>query len=235
MGQCQRYWCIRLLRPLLRAWKGPEGIPRQKGRGAFPPRHIGAWPPRAPLCSAACTQPSRLLGACRGHARRAALVRLGVQHTHTGGKHSSVVGRWSCPADRGVAPGCQRPATAANRTGWQRASARIRYRARRRVVPVEVKPTRRGTRLHESDEMQLVVYLLLTAAEYGERAASYGYVRYQSQTFRVQLTRDRKRRCLELRNGVVATRAKGNAERSHREPGRCARCSFRDVCGQNLA
>ncbi|CAN5804963.1 hypothetical protein BH20GEM3_BH20GEM3_06300 [soil metagenome] len=83
--------------------------------------------------------------------------------------------------------------------------------------------------------MQLVVYLLLVAAEYGERAASYGYVRYRDHTFRVQLTRGRERRCLELRDGVTATRRTGDAGRSHREPGRCARCSFRDVCGQNLA
>jgi CRISPR-associated exonuclease Cas4 len=83
--------------------------------------------------------------------------------------------------------------------------------------------------------MQLVVYLLLVAADYGERAAAYGYVRYRDHTFRVQLSREEERRCLELRDGVKATRRAGDTERSHQEPGRCARCSFRDVCGQNLA
>lgn len=106
---------------------------------------------------------------------------------------------------------------------------------RRVVVPVELKPSRRGRRLHASDEMQLVVYLLLVAAEYGTRASPAGYVRYREHTFRVRLTRERTRRCLGLRDAVREARRTRDADRSHSEPGRCAHCSFRDVCGQALA
>ena len=110
-----------------------------------------------------------------------------------------------------------------------------RQRLRRVVVPVELKPTRRGSRLYESDEMQLTVYLLLVAAAYPGRGARRGYVRYRDHTFPVRLTAKRKRRCLAFRDAVQATRRAGDAARSHREPGRCARCSFREVCGQALA
>lgn len=110
-----------------------------------------------------------------------------------------------------------------------------RRRFRRVVVPVELKPSRRGSTLHESDEMQLVVYLLLVRAEFGARAAPVGYARYRDHTFRVRLTRERTRRCLALRDGVRETRRVRDADRSHRQPGRCAHCSFRDVCGQALA
>lgn len=112
---------------------------------------------------------------------------------------------------------------------------RCGFLRRRKYVPVEVKPSRRGTELHESDEMQLVVYLLVLRANYGRRAADYGYVRYKQATFRVKLTPDRVRRCLMYVEAVRRNRAAANVDRSHEDRVRCLRCGFRKMCGQNLA
>lgn len=49
--------------------------------------------------------------------------------------------------------------------------------AERRLIPVELKPRRRATRLYESDEIQLGVCLLGMRATYGQEAAGFGFVR----------------------------------------------------------
>jgi CRISPR-associated exonuclease Cas4 len=104
-----------------------------------------------------------------------------------------------------------------------------------RLVPVEVKPTRKSARLYESDEMQLVVYLLLLRRAYGERAASYGYVRYAAHTFTVDLTEERTTRCLYYASEVRAARHAAVVHRNHRIKGRCVGCSMRLKCNESLS
>lgn len=112
---------------------------------------------------------------------------------------------------------------------------RVGLLRRKKYVPVEVKPSRRGRRLHEGDEMQLVAYLLLLRANYGRRAANYGYVRYKDATFRVKLTDDRVRRCLMYVEAIRHSRVATDVQRSHNDRVRCLRCGLREVCGQSLA
>ena len=106
-----------------------------------------------------------------------------------------------------------------------------------RVVPVEVKPTRRATRLYESDEMELVTYLLLARASYPSTFAGYGLVRYAETTFRVELTEERERRCLAYAALVRQTRRaeRGSVHRSHSVPARCVHCAARHACDEALA
>lgn len=106
---------------------------------------------------------------------------------------------------------------------------------RKKVVPVEVKPSRVSDQLYDSDQMQAVVYMLLVRAKYGRRFAGYSYVRYKERTFRVELTDLMERKCLMYANGVREARHSDNVHRSHEQPARCKACSVREACGEALA
>lgn len=112
---------------------------------------------------------------------------------------------------------------------------RVGLLRRKKVVPVEVKPSRASDQLYDSDKMQAVVYMLLVQAKYGNRFAGYSYVRYKEHTFRVELTDLMKRKCLMYANGVREARQSQNVHRSHEQAGRCRACSVREACGEALA
>ena len=102
------------------------------------------------------------------------------------------------------------------------------------VVPIELKPGRRATRLYESDEVQLGVYLMLTRAVFGDRAADFGFVRYASDTFRVELTTRLERRIAEVAAAIRAGRQASTVHRSHDVRARCAGCAMRPNCDESL-
>jgi CRISPR/Cas system-associated exonuclease Cas4 (RecB family) len=104
-----------------------------------------------------------------------------------------------------------------------------------RLVPVEVKPTRRGLRLYDSDRLQLGAYLLALRATAGASAADFGIVRYAGTSFRVGLTADLE---AEVRRIIVAARAGRTSKqmpRSHDSVARCRSCAVRLNCDQALA
>jgi CRISPR/Cas system-associated exonuclease Cas4 (RecB family) len=105
---------------------------------------------------------------------------------------------------------------------------------RRRLVPFELKPARRSRRLYESDAVQLGVYLLLLGSTYGEDAARFGYVRYATGTFRVELTAALEQRVREIASAIRAGRRAAVVHRSHAIAARCARCAFRASCDEAL-
>ena len=106
---------------------------------------------------------------------------------------------------------------------------------RRALIPLELKPTRRGRRVYESDAVQVGAYVLLLRAVYGDRAARFGYVRYPTGTFRVELTSELEGRV----RGIVATirgsRQAAVIHRSHAVPAKCASCAMRRHCDESLA
>ncbi len=110
----------------------------------------------------------------------------------------------------------------------------LRERARGRIYPVEVKPTRESATLFEADLLQIGAYMLLTESTYGREFAGYGLVRYRSAEFRVALTRDLRWRCLAAAEGVRAARRAAEVHRSHRIPARCAGCAVRGRCAEEL-
>ncbi len=106
---------------------------------------------------------------------------------------------------------------------------------RRSLVPLELKPTRRAQRLYESDAVQVGAYLLLLRATYGDRAGPFGYVRYSTGTFRIDLTPELEFRIRAIVAAVRAGRRKGVVHRSHSVPARCANCPMRAHCDEALA
>ena len=106
--------------------------------------------------------------------------------------------------------------------------------AGQRLVPMELKPVRRAQRLYESDEIQMGVYLLVTRATFGSRAAGFGFVRYAASTFRVELTVALERRIVEVAAAIRAGRKALIVHRSHDVRARCAGCAVRPNCDESL-
>lgn len=103
------------------------------------------------------------------------------------------------------------------------------------LVALELKPTRRSTRVLESDAVQVAAYTLLLQAAYGAAAASFGYLRYQSGTVRVDLTPELGRRVEEIVRAIRRDRSALVVHRSHRIAARCAGCAMRGHCDERLA
>jgi CRISPR/Cas system-associated exonuclease Cas4 (RecB family) len=110
----------------------------------------------------------------------------------------------------------------------------LREPGSRRVYPVEVKPTRDSPTLYQSDTLQLAAYMMLTERRYGDRFAGYGIVRYRSAEFRVTLSPELRRQCLEAVEGVRAARRSAHVHRSHQVAPKCRACSVRTDCGEAL-
>lgn len=106
---------------------------------------------------------------------------------------------------------------------------------RKKMVPVELKPTRRSKTLYYGDMMQLVTYMVLLRSEYGSRFAGYGKVRYKEATFTVKLTRALERELQSHAGAVRDARQADYVERNHDERVKCARCPLRTVCAESLA
>ena len=105
---------------------------------------------------------------------------------------------------------------------------------RRTLVALELKPTRHSRRVYESDAVQVGAYVLLLRAVYGDRAARFGYVRYSTGTFRIELTSDLERRVRGIVAAVRAGREAAVIHRSHDIPARCANCAMRPHCDEAL-
>ena len=105
---------------------------------------------------------------------------------------------------------------------------------RRVLVALELKPTRRARRVYESDAVQVGAYMLLLRAAYGERATRFGYVRYSTGTFRIELTSELERRVRGIIAAIRSARQAAVINRSHAIPARCANCAVRPHCDESL-
>lgn len=102
-----------------------------------------------------------------------------------------------------------------------------------RVVPVELKPSRRSNTPWLRDVVQLAAYCALLE-EIEPRFAGYGYLRYADRTFRIDFTDSLRseviRTLADLREDLLAADVSPN----HTDPRRCARCSLVVRCGQAI-
>jgi hypothetical protein len=105
---------------------------------------------------------------------------------------------------------------------------------RRHLIPLELKPTRRGRRVYSSDAVQLGTYLLLLRSLDPDRAAPFGYVRYATGTFRVDLTDRLEWRVREIVAAIRSGRRAAVVHRSHTIRAKCAHCGLRPHCDEAL-
>ncbi len=101
------------------------------------------------------------------------------------------------------------------------------------LIPVEVKSGRAPSLPHDSHVFQLAAYCLLVERTYGQRPP-YGILRYRDRTFSIDYTPELEQELLSLLGQIRTQERRGEANRSHQEPGRCARCGYRASCDQRL-
>ena len=101
-------------------------------------------------------------------------------------------------------------------------------------VPLELKPGRRSRRIYESDALQLAAYLIALRATTKDAAATFGYLRYATGTFKVGLTSELERRVNVIVDAIRAGRSAATVNRSHLIVQRCVSCSVRAHCDEAL-
>jgi CRISPR-associated exonuclease Cas4 len=101
------------------------------------------------------------------------------------------------------------------------------------IIPVEVKSGRAPTEPYDSHIYQLAAYCRLVEHTFGKRPP-YGILHYANQTFAIDYTPALEAALGEVLAEMRAQEWRGEADRSHDQPGRCARCGYRSHCDQRL-
>lgn len=100
-------------------------------------------------------------------------------------------------------------------------------------IPVEVKSFDAPAQPYESHIFQLAAYCHLVEHTTGKRP-SHGILRYRNRTFAVDYTAELESNLLDTLAEMRRCERNGEADRSHEEPGRCARCGYRSKCDQRM-
>src|SRR5512133_532005 len=93
------------------------------------------------------------------------------------------------------------------------------------LIPVEVKSSRAPNLPYDSHVYQLAAYCLLVERTYGKRPP-YGILRYRDRSFSIDYSPALENELEDLLDAIRLQERRGEADRSHEEPGRCARCGF---------
>jgi CRISPR-associated exonuclease Cas4 len=135
-------------------------------------------------------------------------------------------------ADTGAWESCERPLFSRQ----HRLSGKPDYlvKERGRIVPVEVKPGRRGGGPYAGDLLQLAAYCLLVEEEYGQRPR-YGYIKCGQAVFRIDNSAGLRQQLLSRLDMMRRDWRARDVAPSHREPQRCLRCGHRGFCDRRLA
>lgn len=103
------------------------------------------------------------------------------------------------------------------------------------LIPVEVKSsvTPRGGRPYKSHLLQLAAYFVLVEDAL-QGTAPYGLIRYRNGTCRIANTATLRADLLETIGRMRRLLQRGQAQRNHEQPQRCARCSMAHACDERL-
>lgn len=102
-----------------------------------------------------------------------------------------------------------------------------------RLIPVEVKPSRRTARPLDADRLQLAAYCLLVEETSG-KAPPYGLLRYAQACWQIPYGPDERRWVLDTLAAMDEALARGGAARSHRQAARCRACALAASCDEVL-
>ncbi|HVN54818.1 MAG TPA: CRISPR-associated protein Cas4 [Anaerolineaceae bacterium] len=101
------------------------------------------------------------------------------------------------------------------------------------VIPVEVKTGRTPSSPHDAHIFQLAAYCYLVERTRGVRPP-YGILHYPQRTFAIDYTPALEKAFIDLIAEMRAAERRGEADRSHEAPSRCARCGYRSKCDQRI-
>ena len=101
------------------------------------------------------------------------------------------------------------------------------------ILPVEVKSAWAPSVPYEGHVYQLAAYCLLIEKDSGKRPP-YGILKYHNRSFAIDYTSQLKSELLEILDEMRRKLNTRSLDRSHQQPGRCARCGYRFICDQRL-
>ncbi len=101
------------------------------------------------------------------------------------------------------------------------------------LIPIEVKSSFAPAKPHDSHIYQLAAYCYLIEHTYGKRPA-YGMINYRNRTFAIDYTPQLEQNLLNTLDDMRWHEKHAPPGRSHQEPGRCARCGYRDNCEEKI-
>lgn len=101
------------------------------------------------------------------------------------------------------------------------------------IIPVEVKTGRTPEAPRDAHVFQLAAYCLLVERTYGVRP-THGILHYPDRTFAIDYSAELESALLDLLADMRIQERQGEADRSHEDSGRCARCGYRKHCDQRL-
>jgi CRISPR-associated exonuclease Cas4 len=101
------------------------------------------------------------------------------------------------------------------------------------MIPVEVKSSLAPIQPYESHVYQLAAYCLLIQRLTGNRP-THGIIQYRNRSFAVDYTPEVESELMSLLDEIRYQERRGEAQRSHDEPARCAHCGYRANCNEKL-
>ncbi|HXW00016.1 MAG TPA: CRISPR-associated protein Cas4 [Anaerolineae bacterium] len=103
----------------------------------------------------------------------------------------------------------------------------------RGIIPVEVKSSPAPAVPYLGHLLQLAAYCLLVEETSGH-TPPHGLLKYADALYEVDFTQELRRELLETMAEMRQARFAETVSRSHRQPGKCAACSFAYQCGEAL-
>jgi len=101
------------------------------------------------------------------------------------------------------------------------------------TIPVEVKSSWAPETPYWGHILQLACYCWLVEKTSNQRPP-YGILHYRNRTFAIDYTAELEAELVAILEELRQRERRGDAERSHDEPARCARCGYRSICDQRL-
>ena len=100
-------------------------------------------------------------------------------------------------------------------------------------IPIEVKSGWAPPEPYQGHIYQLAAYCLLVKQATGKRPP-YGLLHYRNRTFAIDFTPELESNLMELLADIHQQEKRGELDRSHEEPVRCAHCGYQSNCEQRL-
>ncbi len=107
-------------------------------------------------------------------------------------------------------------------------------RSRAGIIPVEVKSGAAPAQPYEAHLLQLAAYCLLVEEQEGH-SPPHALLKYDDRAFEVDYTPALRRELIRTLDALRRDLGARRVDRSHKEPGRCQNCGYREHCDQRLA
>jgi len=102
-----------------------------------------------------------------------------------------------------------------------------------RIIPVEVKSSWAPALPYQNHIFQLAAYCYLVEKNY-QRRPPYGILNYRNRKVAIDFTPRLEADLIDLLMEMRDQEKRGEVDRSHDDPARCAKCGYRSLCDQKI-